>query len=87
MSVPDPVKAAILEALATAPGSGGVSLARLGKRLGLEASVLLRHLALMGDAEIGGVAGPGWIRLEQLEDRWIVHLLPAGRRASRFAAD
>lgn len=75
----DPLSAAILALLADAPPPGGVSLPRMGKRLGLSASVLLRHLALMGDANIGGRTGPGWVRVEQNEERWVVFLTPAGR--------
>ncbi|AMM23747.1 hypothetical protein [Variovorax sp. PAMC 28711] len=75
----DTLAAAILRALAAAPGEGGVSLPRLGKQLGQGASVLMRQLTLMGDAAVGGVAGPGWVRVVQLEDRWLVHLTDAGR--------
>ena len=70
---------AILRALAEAPGEGGMSLSRLGKRLGQGASVVMRHLTLMGDAAIGGVRGPGWVRVVQLDDRWVAHLTDAGR--------
>lgn len=75
--------AAILRALAEAPGEGGVSLPRLGKQLGQGASVLMRQLTLMGDAAVGGTAGPGWVRVVQLDDRWVVHLTEAGRAALR----
>lgn len=77
----DPLAAAILELLADAPEPGGVSLPRIGKRLGVSASVLLRQLALMGDAVIGGRAGPGWVRVSQTEERWVVFLTEAGRNA------
>jgi FdhD protein len=79
----DELSAAILQALAEAPGPDGMSLPRLGKRLGQGASVLLRHLALMGDAPVGGVAGPGWVRVVREDDRWVVHLTDAGRQAAR----
>ena len=46
----DPLAAAILEALASEPPGAGMSLPRLGKRLGLGASVLMRCLATLGDA-------------------------------------
>lgn len=82
MNETDPLSAAILELVADAPPPGGVSLPRIGKRLGLSASVLLRHLALMGNAEIGGRAGPGWVRVEQSEERWVVFLTEAGRAAA-----
>lgn len=76
----DPFSAAILQLLADAPPPGGVSLPRIGKRLGVSASVLLRHLTLMGDAEIGGRGGPGWVRVTQTEERWVVFLTEAGRQ-------
>ena len=69
----------ILQELAAAPLDDGLSLPRLGKRLGLGASVLMRQLTRMGSATLGGVAGPGWVRVVQLKDRWVVHLEPAGR--------
>lgn len=74
-----PLALRILQELATTPADGGMSLPRLGKRLGLGASVLMRELTLMGDAAIGGVRGPGWARVEQLDGRWVAHLTPAGR--------
>ena len=75
----DPLSQAILRALADAPRDGGVSLPRLGKQLGLGASVLMRHLTRMGSATLGGIAGPGWVRVVQLDDRWVVHLEAPGR--------
>ncbi|MEJ0100249.1 MAG: hypothetical protein WDO12_11130 [Pseudomonadota bacterium] len=68
--------------LADAPEPGGVSLPRIGKKLGVSASSLLRHLAFMGDAVIGGKPGPGWVRVEQTEERWVVYLTDAGRGAA-----
>ncbi len=75
----DPLSRSILLALADAPRDGGVSLPRLGKQLGQGASVLMRQLTLMGDATLGGVRGPGWVRVVQLDDRWVVHLEAPGR--------
>ena len=75
---PDAFAVAVLRALAEAPGEGGMSLPRLGKRLGQGASVVMRQLTLMGDAAIGGVRGPGWVRVVQLDDRWVAHLTEAG---------
>ncbi len=75
-----PLAAGILRELASAPEAGdGLSLPRLGKRLGQGVSVLMRQLALMGDAAIGGVPGPGWVRVVQTGDRWMASLTPAGR--------
>jgi len=74
-----PLAAAILLALHEESPEGGMSLPRLGKRLGQGASVLLRELALMGDAVVGGVPGPGWVQLTQADGRWRVQLAPGGR--------
>jgi hypothetical protein len=82
MSVDEPFAAAVLVELATAPPPGGMSLPRLAKRLGLGVSVVMRQLSLMGDAVIGGQAGPGWVRVEQTEDRWVAYLTEAGRNTS-----
>jgi len=71
--------AAILRELATAPNDAGMSLPRLGKHLGLGASVLMRTLSAMGHARIGGVDGPGWVRVTQIDDRWTAALTAAGR--------
>lgn len=75
----DSLSVAILRMLAQAPDDAGVSLPRLGKRLGQGASVLMRRLTLMGDAAIGGVRGPGWVRVEQQDGRWVAHLQEPGR--------
>ena len=75
----DELSIAILDELAAAPGPAGMSLPRLGKHLGLGASVLMRSLSAMSDARIGGVAGPGWVRVTQVEERWNAALTEAGR--------
>ena len=75
----DELPVAILRELAAAPGDAGMSLPRLGKHLGLGASVLMRALSAMGHARIGGVDGPGWVRVTQIEDRWSAALTQAGR--------
>ena len=72
------IGAGLLLALAEEGVGRPVSLPRLGKRLQQGASVLLRELALMGSARIGAVAGPGWVVVEQRDDRWLVSLSPAG---------
>ena len=71
--------AAILRELAAAPGDAGMSLPRLGKHLGLGVSVLMRALSAMSHARIGGVDGPGWVRVVQVEERWTAVLTEAGR--------
>ena len=75
----DALSAAILRELAAAPGEAGMSLPRLGKHLGLGASVLMRSLSAMSNARIGGVDGPGWVRVTQVEERWNAALTQAGR--------
>jgi len=75
----DELTVAILRELASAPGDAGMSLQRLGKHLGLGVSVLMRALSAMGHARIGGVEGPGWVRVTQEEDRWTAALTEAGR--------
>ena len=75
----DALPAAILRELATAPNDAGMSLPRLGKHLGLGASVLMRTLSAMGHARLGGVDGPGWVRVTQIDDRWTAALTQAGR--------
>jgi hypothetical protein len=87
MSVGDPFSAAILVELAAAPQPGGMSLPRLAKRLDLSVSLVLRQLSLMGDAVIGGQAGPAWVRVVQTEERWVVHLTEAGRAAAATVTD
>lgn len=75
----DALPAAILRELATAPNDAGMSLPRLGKHLGLGASVLMRALSAMSHARLGGVDGPGWVRVSQIDDRWTAALTQAGR--------
>lgn len=75
----DPLAVAILRELAAAPGDAGMSMPRLGKHLGLGASVLMRALSAMGNARIGGVDGPGWVRVTQVDERWTAALTDAGR--------
>lgn len=75
--------AALLRALAEEGGERGVSLPRLVKRLGLGASALMRELTLMSDAVLGGQRGPGWVRVEQQDGRWVAHLTEAGREEAR----
>ena len=64
-------------------GDTGMSLPRLGKRLGQGVSVLMRELAHLGDATVGGQRGPGWVRVVQAEGRWRVHLTAEGLGAAR----
>jgi hypothetical protein len=79
MRADDPFSVAILAELLAGPSVGGMSLPRLAKRLDLGVSVVMRQLSLMGDAVIGRRTGPGWVRVVQTEDRWVVHLTEAGR--------
>nr|WP_315494066.1 hypothetical protein [uncultured Rhodoferax sp.] len=69
---------ALLRALAE--DGAPVSIPRLGKRLGVGASVVMRALTLMGDAVLGGQAGPGWVHMRHEDGRWMVSLTEAGRQ-------
>ncbi|MDB5894588.1 MAG: hypothetical protein JWQ88_2119 [Rhodoferax sp.] len=84
MTAVDALTVAILQALVEAPE--GLSSARLGKRLGQGASVLLRRLNLLSEAAIGGHSGPGLVRVESLDGRWMVSITAAGRAALEAAA-
>ncbi len=74
----DALNHAILLALSQEPAP--MSLPKLGKRLGLGASVLMRALATMGDARLGGRSGPGWVTVRLQDERWTAALTDAGRR-------
>ena len=69
---------AVLAQLADAPD--GISLPRLCKRLDVRMSVLLRTLAWLGEDDIGGVRGAGWIRTVEEGERTLAVLTPAGRQ-------
>ena len=72
---------AILHALAQNGPDTAVPLARLSKRLGQSASVLLRALSFMGESDWAGQRGPGWVRVWQEEGRWMVALTDTGWHA------
>lgn len=58
-----------------------VPLTRLAKRLDARVSELLREFTPLSDARIGGLAGPGWVRLHCDDTgRWTVTLTDAGRQ-------
>ena len=82
MRADDPFAMAVLAELAASTSPAGMSLPRLAKKLDLGASIVMRQLSLMGDAVIGGQPGPGWVKVVQDEERWIVHLTEAGRAAA-----
>jgi hypothetical protein len=71
----------LLRTLAELDNKGqGVALTRIAKRLGLNVSGLMREFTLLSDARLGGVAGPGWVRLEcEAGGRWLAHLTEQGR--------
>ncbi len=73
---------AVLAELAATPD--GMSLPRLCKRLGVRMSVLLRTLAWIGEAPIGGVPAAGLVRVVRDGGREIATLTRAGR--ARHAA-
>ena len=79
---PEPLRLALLRALAESPAPEGLSLPRLAKRFGVGASAVLRELAPLGEASIGGVAGPGWVCVARHDgDRWSARITEAGRAA------
>lgn len=82
----DAFTAALLAALDES-GAEGMSLPRLGKKLGLGASVVLRRLHLLSAAHIGGQGGPGWVRVESHDGRWMAWLTEAGQQALASAKD
>ena len=84
MLADDPFALAILAVLSDGPFP--MSLPRLAKKLDLGVSVVMRQLSLMGDAVIGGQTGPGWVRVVQDEERWVVHLTDGGKAAIAAAA-
>ena len=67
-------------------GATGMSLPRLGKRLGQSASVLVRELTHLSDATLAGQRGPGWVRVVQEEGRWVVHITAEGLAVVRELA-
>jgi hypothetical protein len=76
LSADEPLVRALLAELAGEPG--GVSLARLCKRLDVRMSVLLRTLAWIGEEDIGGVKGTGWVRTVEDGARTLAILTAAG---------
>ncbi len=78
MTSPSPSFAeALLAELAREPD--GVSLPRLCKRLGVRMSVLMRELAWLGEDEIGGEPGPGWVRVGERGELDVAMLTERGR--------
>ena len=83
MLLPPPLPES-LRVLTELDTGNGVALPRLAKRLGLGVSVLMREYTQLSDAKLGGVIGPGYVRLELDErtGRWLAHLTDAGRALS-----
>ena len=75
---------ALLAELAAEPG--GMSLPRLCKRLGVRMSVLLRTLAWIGEGDVGGVRGAGWVGVREEGARTLATLTEAGRARWRETA-
>lgn len=75
-----PLALALMRELAQTNAPQGVSIPRLGKSLGVSASALMREIAHLGDAVVGGQPGPGWIKLAQDDTRWRVWLTEPGRQ-------
>lgn len=71
-----PLGLALLQALVDdEKGHEGMSLPRLSKQLGQSASAVLREAHALSDAVMGGLRGPGWVRVWQEEGRWMVGLV------------
>ncbi len=68
---------ALFAALAREPD--GISLPRLCKQLGVRMSVLMRELAWLGEAPIGGQPGPGLVRVERRGERDVAVLVARNR--------
>ena len=68
-------------------GTVGMSLPRLGKRLGHSASVLVRELTCLSDATLAGQRGPGWVRVVHEDGRWVAHLTADGLAVARELAE
>ncbi|MDN3919035.1 formate dehydrogenase accessory sulfurtransferase FdhD [Roseateles violae] len=80
MSRPPPPESLRLLAELDEGGGRGVALTRLAKRLGVGVSVLMREYSGLGEAVLGGLEGPGWVRLEcEPGGRWLAHLTERGR--------
>ena len=77
MSADEALVRALLAELAGEPA--GVSLPRLCKRLDVRMSVLLRTLAWIGEDDVGGVTGTGWVRTVEDGARTLAVLTGAGR--------
>lgn len=76
LSADEALARALLTELAQHPG--GISLPRLRKRLNARMSVLMRVMAWLGEAPIGGVPGAGLLQLQGEEGREQVLLTPRG---------
>jgi len=75
----DDLEAAALARLAELDTGDGVPLTRLAKQLDQRVSVLMRTFTMLSDARLGGVAGPGFVRIAEDEGRWRAWATPAGR--------
>lgn len=64
-----------------------VALARLGKRLQMPMSALLRLIAALGEQPLGpSHPAPGWVVLAQHDGRpLLAQLSPVGRQAARMS--
>ena len=75
----DDLEAAALARLAELDTGDGVPLTRLAKQLDQRVSVLMRTFTMLSDARLGGVAGPGFVRIAEDEGRWRAWATPAGQ--------
>lgn len=82
----DELETAVLARLAELDTGDGVPLTRLAKQLDQRVAVLIRTFTLLSDARLGGVAGPGYVRLGEDEGRWRAWITPAGRATAEASA-
>jgi len=82
----DDLETAVLAKLAELDTGDGVPLTRLAKQLDQRVAVLIRTFTMLSDARLGGVAGPGLVRLGEDEGRWRAWVTPAGRAATKASA-
>ncbi|MES2950097.1 MAG: formate dehydrogenase accessory sulfurtransferase FdhD [Pseudomonadota bacterium] len=78
------VAAAVVQELAE--HDAPISSARLCKTLGIRMSTLLRCLAYVGDAEIAGKPGLGWVDRREDGERLLLSLSASGRAALEAGA-
>ena len=75
----DDLEAAALSLLSELDSGDGVPLTRLAKQLDQRVSVLMRTFTHLSDARLGGMAGPGFVRMAEAGGHWRAWVTAAGR--------